>query len=79
MLTLEGLAKHLATAVGDARATSTIQEAAKVLGIPGPLVDKATAIRLLESIAKRSDVTGIAARLLKVRVEFAYDSLAATP
>jgi len=75
---MKSLVDRLAETVGDAKAREAVGAAAKRLGLQSAeALDQAQTLQVLSLIASQEDVTGIAARLLRIRADFAFDKFVA--
>jgi hypothetical protein len=76
LLRISTLVEKLGATVGDAKASQAVQSAVDALGADGLMaLNQPQVIRLLDVIAGQEGVTGLAARLLRIRAEFAFDAL----
>jgi len=76
VLSLKSLVDQMAETVGDAIARQAVDTAIKQLGWQKrEEFDQAQTVQVLTIIAKQEDVTGIAARLLRIRAEVAFEKL----
>jgi len=62
------LVRLLGATVGDAKAADAIGEAARSLGLMGSSYEQAQALQILDKLGAQSDIVGIAARLVRVRL-----------
>ncbi|HJL17749.1 MAG TPA: hypothetical protein RMH99_18940 [Sandaracinaceae bacterium LLY-WYZ-13_1] len=67
---LDGLARLLSASVGDEKASGAVRDAARRLGLTGPL-SRDEALDVLEAVAEEGGIVGVTARFAKSRIHLA--------